>query len=283
MKSLILYTGIVLAVCFPLGTISAQNMTDNSGEQDEEAPTLVISYGLNAGAYFAHKGTANYYSGSGRHNLKEAINRRHTYNRIRESLNYDFELHQLPSDMAYSPAIMVGIFGGLHFNDRTALFASTNYTRLTARDQFTLELERPSFIEGDNIKSYTVYGKEERSEIMAGIRHTYYSPGSYLHPYVEMGGSMTATRIRQNNIRIEGSSYSIRKPVDTYYDVRDDGIGFGAYGGGGFRMDVGESYAFDLGFNSNYTRINLGDNSNYDLQFTFFVRLYLSYGPSGLN
>lgn len=283
MKSLILYMGMVLAACFSVETISAQNMADNTGEQDEEAPTLVISYGLNAGAYFAHKGTANYYNGSGRHNLEEAINRRHNYNRIRESLNYDFELHQLPADMAYSPAIMVGIFGGLHFTNRTALFGSANFTRLSAQDQFTLKLKRPSFIEGDNIKAYSVYGREERSEIMIGLRHTYHGSDGFLHPYFELGGSMTGTRIRQNRIQIEGNTISIRRPTDTYYNVRDDGIGFGAYGGGGVRMEVGDSYAFDLGFNSNYTKINVGDNSNYHLQFTFFVRLYLSYGPSGLN
>ena len=283
MKCLILYTGLVLAACLTVKTVSGQNGADPAGQADEDAPTLVFSYGLNAGAYFAHNGTANYYNGGGRHNLEETINRRHNYNRIRESLNYDFALHQLPTDMAYSPAIMVGIFGGLHFTDRTALFGAANFTRLSAQDQFTLELKRPSFIEGDNIKAYSVYGKEERSEIMIGLRHTYHASDSFLHPYFELGGSMSGTRIRQNSIQIEGSTYSIRRPADTHYNVRDDGIGFGVYGGGGVRMDVGDSYAFDLGFNSNYTKISLGDNSNYHLQFTFFVRLYLSYGPSGLN
>ncbi len=282
MKRLILYAGLVLTLTVrpPGAAVSAQDGTGPAGQQNEEGPTLVISYGLNAGAYFAHDGTANYYNGSGRHNLEEAINRRHNYNRIRESLNYDFELHQLPADMAYSPAIMVGIFGGLHFTDRTALYGSANFTRLSAQDQFTLELNRPSFIEGDNIKAYSVYGKEERSEIMIGLRHVYHSSQSYLHPYFELGGSMTGTRIRQNGIRIEGSTYTIRKPADRYYNVRDDGIGFGAWAGSGVRMDVGESYAFDLGVNSNYTRINLGEHNNYQLQFTLFVRLYLSHGPS---
>ena len=282
MKRFFLFTVLVLFLTgWPAGkAVSGPIAEDLALPPEEEGPTLVISYGLNVGAYFAHKGTANYYNGSGRNSLEEAINRRHNYNRIRESLDHDFELHQLPADMAYSPAIMVGIFGGLHFTERTALYGSANYTRLSAKDQFTIEIERPSFIEGDNIKSYSVYGKEERSEIMIGLRHTYNAPQSYLHPYFELGGSMTDTRIRQNNIRIEGSTYSIRRPTDTYYNVRDDGIGFGAWAGGGVRMDVGESYAFDLGFNSNYARINLGEHNNYRLQFTLFVRLYLSHGPS---
>lgn len=282
MKRFILYAGLILILAFWLpGQLAfGQNVTDSLGLQDDEGPTLVISFGLNTGVYFAHKGTANYYNGSGRNSLEDAINRRPNYNRIRESLNYDFELHQLPADMAYSPAIMVGIFGGLHFTDRTALYGAANFTRLSAQDQFTLELKRPSFIEGDNINAYSVYGKEERSEIMIGLRHTFHKTQSYLHPYFELGGSLTATRIRQNSIRIEGHTYSIRKPTDTYYNVRDGGVGFGANAGGGFRMDVGDSYAFDVGFNSNYTKISLGEHSNYHLQFIFFVRLYLSHGPS---
>ncbi|MFP4065032.1 MAG: hypothetical protein ACLFN2_02185 [Bacteroidales bacterium] len=282
MKRFILYAGLVLILAswLPGKLVFGQDITDSPGLQDDEGPTLVISYGLNTGVYLAHKGTANYYNGSGRNSLEDAINRRHNYNRIRESLNYDFELDQLPADMAYSPAIMVGIFGGLHFTEETALYGTANFTRLSAQDQFTLELERPSFIEGDNIEAYSVYGKEERSEIWIGLRHTFHQSQTYLHPYLEFGGSLTATRIRQNNIRIEGHTYSIRKPTDTYYNVRDDGIGFGAYAGAGARMDVGDSYAFDLGFNSNYAKINLGEYNSYHLQFSLFVRLYLNHGPS---
>ncbi len=256
--------------------ISARLTPRDIPDEDEELRTIRFSYGLNLGLYVANDANAGYYSGSGTNDLNQAINRTHTYDRIRESLGYDFSLHQLPANMGYSPAMLVGVFGTIYVSERTGIHGSFNFTSLSADDQFTLELKKPSFIEGDNIQRYPIAGREERSEIMLGMKHTYVLAHSIFHPYMEAGASMSNTRIKDHRISIEGRRYSIQSPRDAYYDIRDDGIGFGVYAGGGVRIDLGDAYAASIGMVSNYARINLGENQNYHLQFTAFIRLFLS-------
>ncbi len=254
----------------------AQRPFYQMSEDEEELRSIRYTYGLNTGAYFANDGTANYYNGTGRHCLESAINRQHSYNRIRESLGYDFELHALPQDMGYSPAMLVGVFGTIFIGNRTAIHGEFNYVRLEARDYFSLELDRPSFIEGDNVYLFPLRGSEERSEIRLGLQHTAELSGSSAHPFFEGGMSFINTGVRENTARIEGRSYSIRNLSDAYYDFRDDGIGYGGYATIGVRMDIGDAYAMALGANSSFVNLNLGDNDAFYLNYSIFARLFLT-------
>ncbi len=248
-------------------------------DDDDKMRSIGFSYGLNLGGYFANNATANYYNGSGRNDLEQAIMRQHNFNRIRESLGYDFELHQLPSNMVYSPAILVGVFGTLHFNTRTSLHAEFNYARIRIQDQFTLRIMRgdPGLI-GHDIERFNILGTEERSDIRIGIQQTYLSKNTPVHPFIEAGVNMINTKARENRVQIAGNSYSILNLTDTRHGFRDDGISFGAYAGSGIRMDIGESYALALGAHANFANINLGENDKYNMHYSIFVRLFLSAG-----
>lgn len=251
---------------------------------DAGPPGRQFSYGLNLGAYIANNATGNYYNGSGRNNLVETLTRQHTYNRIREALGYDFEFpgepHQyLPQSMSYSPAMLVGVFGSLHFNHKTSLIAEFNYTRLRLQDQFMLRILRgdPGLIDHD-IERFNILGTEERSDIRIGIQRIFPLREQQVHPYLEAGANMINTKARENRVQIAGSTYSILNLTDVRYGLRDDGISFGLYAGGGLKMDVGENYALLLGAIGNYASINLGDNSQYNMHYSIFIRLFLNTG-----
>lgn len=256
---------------------SAYQLQSEHDQEDEELRSIRYTYGLNIGAYFANDGTANYYNGSGHHNLEASINRQHNYNRIRESLGYDFSLHALPQDMGYSPAMMIGVFGTIYMGERTGVLGEFNYTRLEAEDYFSLELDRPSFIEGDNVYLFPLKGTEERSEIRLGIQHTAEAIGASTHPFFEAGLSFINTRVRENSARIKGRSYNVRNISDTYYDFRDDGIGYGAFATLGLRLDIGENYAMALGANSSFVNITLGENDSFYPNYSIFTRIFLTY------
>ncbi len=243
-----------------------------------------FSYGLNIGAYIANNTTGSYYNGSGRNNLVETLTRQHTYNRIREALGYDFEFpgepHEyLPQNMSYSPAMLVGVFGTLHFNSKTSLMAEFNYTRLRLQDQFMLRILRgdPGLI-GHDIERFNIMGTEERSDIRIGIQRIFPLREQQVHPYLEAGANMINTKARDNRVQIAGSTYSILNLRDVRYGFRDDGISFGVYAGGGLKMDVGENYALLLGAIGNYANINLGDNTQYNMHYSIFIRLFLNTG-----
>ncbi len=244
---------------------------------------LRYSYGINLGGYFANHATANYYNGSGRNSLEATITRQHTYNRIRESLGYDFELpgepHQyLPQNMRYNSSMLVGVFGNLHFNS-ISLLVDFNYVSLRLQDQFMLRIltGEPGLI-GHDLRRFSIQGTEERMDIKVGLQQIFSLEDRQVHPYIEAGFNMINTRVKENRVEIAGISYSILNLTDTRYGFRDDGISFGVYGGGGVRMDVGESYAVVVGGLANYANINLGDYDSFNLHFSIFIRLYLTMG-----
>lgn len=285
----------VLVVFFcPVSAISSDSGMMNKSfafydpvynEDYPDSGALQFSYGINFGIYFANNATANYYNGSGRNNLVETITRQHTYYRIRESLGgYDFEFPGdpadfLPQNMSYNPAMMVGVFGMIHFNQRTSLHAEFNFSRLRLQDQFMMRIIKgdPGFI-GHDIERFNILGTEERSDIKLGLQQIYRSPRNEVHPYVELGFNMINTRVKENRVQIAGSSYSILNLTDRRYGFRDDGISFGAYAGGGLRIDLGRSNALTIGALANYASINLGDYDKYVLHYSFFVRLFLNAG-----
>jgi hypothetical protein len=249
--------------------------------QGENGPSIWFEYGMNLGFYFAHSSTANYYNGQGggsggRRSLEQVMRTDLNYNRIRQDLGYDFSLHALPMDMRYSPSILLGFFGSLHFGPRSALVADFNYTKLRLEDQFTLLLERFSNIEGDNIERFTITGSEERVDLRLGYQHTFLSRESYIHPYLEAGFSLTDTKVKEIRTQIRNSTYSLFHASTTQYTLeRDFGMSAGGYAGIGLKMDVNENFRLTVGYASLYTQINLGENDESRFQHSIFVRLNL--------
>lgn len=250
----------------------------NQVAEQESKNLLRFDYGMNMGFYMAHPGTANYYNGSSAEfSLERAIiTNTYNYNRIRQDIGYDFEIHGLPTQMSYKPAMMLGFFGVMNFSPRAGIMAEFNYARLKAEDRFTLEIERVVFIEGDNIELYPIVGTEERLDLRFSFQYTFLSSNSYLHPFMETGLSITDTKLKANTARIRSGSYSIKYPMDNYFQMRDYGIGFGGFATAGLKMDVNENFALWLGYSANYSRINLGENDRFLLQHTLFLRFSLA-------
>lgn len=271
------------------GDPAALRNVDPAALRSEDPPAVWFAYGMNMGFYFAHPSTANYYNGSeggagGRRSLEQILRTSLNYNRIRQDLGYDFSLHGLPAGMRYSPSIMLGFFGSLHFGPRAALIADFNYTRLRVQDQFTLQLERFSNIEGDNIERFTITGSEERVDLRLGYQHTFPSRESYIHPYLEAGFSLTDTKVREIRTQIGSSTYSLFHASTTQYTLeRDFGMSPGGFAGIGLKMDVNEHFRLTVGYSSLYTRIRLGSNDGSHFQHSLFVRLNLDglFGTGG--
>jgi len=280
-----------LLLAFCTNGVSAQfratakgiSFSQNPVPERETQNVLRFDYGMNIGFYMANPGTANYYNGSGEHSLERAIiTNSFNYNRIRQEIGYDFQIHGLPSQMSYKPAMMLGFFGAMNFNPRAGIMAEFNYARLKAEDRFTLEIERVVFIEGDNIELYPIYGTEERLDLRFSFQYTFLSKSSYLHPFLETGVSITDTKVKENRVRVRSNTIAIQNPVSSFYQIRDYGIGFGGFATAGLKMDVNETFALWLGYSANYSQINLGENDKFLLQHTLFLRFSLA-GLTGVN
>ena len=254
------------------------------GEPVERA--IRLDYGLNIGAYIADRSTANYYNGSGQYTgvgnqgtLERIIgsSNERNYTRIRQVIGYDYEIDGLPTAMRYNPAMMVGLFATLHLGQRMAVIVESNFVSLKTQDQFTIKLARHSDIEGDNIERHAISGTEERIDIRIGLKYTFVSEKSYIHPFVETGFVATDTKAKSNTARIGNSTYNIYfSGTSQYVPERDFGMGIGAYATLGVAMNVSDNFSFDIGFSSHYNKINLGNHDDFGLQHSLFVRLNLN-------
>lgn len=269
-------------------TINDRAVDDDTSEASNNQKGIRLDYGLNLGSYFANKFTANYYNGTGAYSsvgrqgrLEQIIGKQNRYNyeRLRQQIGYDFILPDdyYPMAMRYNPAMMVGLFAVVSFSPNIALLAESNLSRLRIQDQFTIELERFSSIQGDNIERHSISGTEERVDIRIGLQYTMLSRNSGIHPFLEGGAQFTDTKVKSNSISIGGSTLSLSVPGSSQYSPeRDYGIGLGGFLSLGIKMEVTEQFQFSLGYSGHYSNINLGTFDEYRLQQSLFLRFNLS-------
>jgi hypothetical protein len=257
--------------------LSAHNITRGIISEREVALHKRWFYGFNTGAYFAHPSTANYYDGSGVHNLEKALN--HTYNRDKlirgvNEIIQDFSVGGLPGNMLYSPAIQVGFFGGFNLNKMLAATAEFNYTRIKAADKFTLHTDKFTSTSEPYILVGDIYGREERIELRLGFNYTLLTKKT-IHPFIGSGINITDIKVLDNKASVSGIEFSIRDITDDYYGVRDYGMGLGHYTEAGLRFDVNENFNMKLGASVSFSKLKLGDNKNISPQYTLFLRINL--------
>ncbi len=274
-----LFNLMLLMLLWPADVRSQDHRADSlySASAPEEQPAYIhLEYGMNLGFYLAHSATANYYNGSGEYSLEKALNNSYTYNAIWQDIGYDFSLNSLPHNMSYSPAIMLGFFGTLNLNASWGILAEFNYVRLKAEDQIGLLIQRASYVTGDNIELYRIWGTEERIDLRLGVQHTFLSATSSIHPFVETGISMTDTKVIENRARIQSQTISLKNPRSNYLYLQDYGIGMGGFAAAGLKIAVTDFFSLKIGYSANALRINLGNNERFLWQHTAFVRLNLN-------
>lgn len=245
----------------------------------ETAVTARWIYGLSIGLYVPDNSTANYYNGSDEeHNLERALNLYYNRDRIVREVDEiieSFEVYELPMAMQYNPAVQVGFYGGLVFNNAFAVTGEFNYTKLRVSDRFTLATDKETFTTEPYLLLSDIFASEERIELRLGVQYTLQT-SSYMHPFVESGINITDTKILENRVRVGGLNINIRDARSDYYGIRDYGMGFGIFTAAGIKMDVTDTFSLRFGGSVSFSRINLGDNRNVRPQYTAFLRLDLN-------
>lgn len=231
--------------------------------------------GASLGFYFANKNTAQYYNGSGINNLDSVINYSLNHNAIRERLNYDFDLSELPTKMKYNPSLMLGVYAKYSIKN-FGFFANFSMAKLKTEDVFTIVLDDPgNTLSEDIYRQEVVWGNEQRSNIDLGIVYNVPSKGKS-KPYFELGYNISDTKFIDNKINIEGLEYSITNYYYTYNKIERGGIGYGFFGGAGVEIIFNEYLTLDPGFNLYYAKIKLGNFNEFKLNSSMYVRVILN-------
>ena len=180
-------------------------------------------FGLNFGAYFANKKSANFYNGTctwgfedGQarcNSIEERLYLGTTEQQVQNDLNiqsFTIPADASPLNMRYNPGILVGFRFGYRFNNENAIIADLNYADLKAADKFTLVTNLvPDNGQGtQDIRIFNIIGEEQRFNFSLGYR-TGLVINETANWFFGLGGQFTAFRLNANYLEIEGSTYDL--------------------------------------------------------------------------
>lgn len=251
---------------------------DSLHKHKKKKSTDGLYIGANVGFYHANPYTAQFYQGSGIHgsgNIDTTIRSYYNLTAIKQAFNDDsFNLAQLPAKMHYSPAFFFGIY--LKYTIKNSgFFMQFGYTKLTAKDVFTINDYNARYIMGDSEHIESIWGSEERTTIDLGYLYTF-SPKSIYRPFIQAGANLTDTKFVENMIKIEGLQYSIGNAYDAYYKINQGGVGFGAFAGCGIDMKLSDAISVMPTFNIYYTHAKMGYLTNPHINYSFYLTVILN-------
>lgn len=259
-----------------------KNRSDNDDEQIEKNKSW--SFSINTGMAFANKYHANFYNGAdgNQNELSFILDNYYHRQEIKRTLNDSFALVGMPTDMKYNPAFCVGFSIVKKFNKHFGVFAQFNFSRLKAVDYFTLKIgATPTGQAFPNLKNYPIWGKEDRVNIDVGVRGEI-GFANRISGFLEGGLNINNTRVKQNSIAIENLEFSL---INIYgnqayipntqlqeYNIKQGGLGIGAFISPGIEFRFDENAAIDLLGSIYWTKINLMHYSTFKLHYNILLR-----------
>ncbi len=237
-------------------------------------------FGLNIGAYFGNKNSANFYNGDGTGSIND--NQAHkltiserllesgvpTVQQVTNAIgaeSFFIPFDSSPIGMRYNPGIMIGLRVGYRLNNENGFFLDVNVASIKAADKFTLQTNLlPDPMQGtSDIRLYNIIGEESRLNITLGYRAAVViNDGA--NWYLEGGASMLALRMEQNYLEIESQTYNLW--VDTSFGPNNingatsnlTSTGYGVFLGTGVEMFFNEKYEINLGMRLVRDRVVMG-------------------------
>ena len=291
-----------LVVClFPVTIAFPQN--NNDGEQEPKPAKSKFLTGLYIGSYFANKYSASTYNGygfdaDGNQNTfinsfmyQKIVNERGggygQYDEIAQALGVDqkqwvFSESDMPVNMHYNPAIMVGLNLKLPIERRGAFIFNLNASKINVGGVFTINTIRPPSVNpasNTNVYTFPITGKEQRLLIQFGFQQIFGDDEKF-NFFGEIGVNGTLAKFDQNTIYINGLVIDLTQYVNqTLYPAppptrRPIGFGIGAFAGLGVNLDMNKKFTLQLLYTLSHEKVNIGTNPALKLQNGIGLRVY---------
>ncbi len=251
--------------------------------------------GLYLGSYFANKYTAGLYDGYGydADGNKNNFSNSFMFRRIVLELGglsgqtdyvaqalgvgpgeWSFDQTDMPLNMKYIPAFMVGV--NLHYSvtKKDALFLNANACRLILNGNFTIIITTPPIGPQppgyQNIQTFGIMGGEQRVEFQAGYRRIL-GEDEVVNVFIEGGPTLNMTKYLRNqayinSLHIDLVSFYSQTYYPTYRARYLSGMGLGAFAGLGVNIRANTHWTLQLLYSPSFEKINIGEEPKYKFQ-----------------
>jgi len=279
-------------------------------DEDVDKEDMPVAYkkariftGMYLGSYFANKYSASAYNGYGfdvegnRNTFANSFMHQKIINEygggygqfdyVAQALGVDqkqweFNESDMPVNMHYLPAIMVGFNFKIPLRKKTALILNINSTKLSIEGNFTITTLRPPGTNpstNTNLKVFPIRGTEQRVLFQAGIQHLLGKDDKF-NFFVEGGVNGTLAKFDKNTIYINNLQIDLTSYVNqTLYPSpgptkRPVGFGLGAFGGFGTNFELNRSFTLQFLYSLSHERIKIGTNPAAKIQHALGLRIY---------
>lgn len=283
------------------GKKSKTEKRTNYQEQEEwEEPDSVrkFEFGLNFGAYFANKFSANYYNGTpgNTNKVSYVMSNKYWYQDIKRALNAsDTVLVQrdiytgtdgYPRNMHYNVAFSGGLYLRMNFDRKNSIFLEANYAGLKASDMLVMEVDPPNYLTMPDLRYLPIEGKEGRVMIDLGYQRNF-PMKSKIYFFVQAAATMCYTQVRESYFVVEGTKYSI---INIYGDqiyvpntnqqtqnIYQNAFGFGGMIGLGAGLPLTDMFGLEPGFTMQYYPTNLSGYTGFKPSFGINLRIMMAF------
>ena len=300
-KSFFLKSLFLLFILFLTKASFAQDAGNDVGVRGKGKYSKGFHFGLFCGALFANSYSAGLYDGYGlnadgykndfanSHMAEKILNEYGGGNglpdRIAPALNcnhadWAFDQTDMPINMRYNAAIMVGLNMNYQVTPNDAFILNVNGSKLTANGDFTIQVNDPTVGVGSPplLRTFPIIGGEQRLVFNLGYQRIF-GEASQFNFFMEGGLTCTMTKFMTNTININGLIIDLNTYYDTrgyvYYQQKNlTGIGWGAFAGLGFNINISPKWQVQLVYDPSYEKVNIGVDAKNTFQHTAGLRAY---------
>ncbi|MBL7922026.1 MAG: hypothetical protein JNJ40_17050 [Bacteroidia bacterium] len=299
---------LITKIFFCTLLLSNAMLFSQDNEEEAEEPTFrkksKFQTGFYVGSLFANKYSASTYNGYGfdrEGNRNTFINSyMHQkivneygggygqYDYIADAIGVDqrqwtFNESDMPFNMRYVPAIIVGFNFKAPINGSSAFIFNVNAAKLGVEGNFTITKTgptNPNPAANNNILNFPIKGSEQRLLFEMGFQKLLGEEEGKLNFFIEAGFVGTLAKYDRNMIYINNLQIDLtyyvnqaiypapvpgRKPV---------GFGVGAFAGLGANVNINPKFTLQLLYTPSYEKINIGTNPTLKLQNAIGLRVY---------
>lgn len=274
-------------------------------DDDESLPLkkTKLMTGLYVGSYFANKYSASTYNGygfdiEGNQNTFEnsfmhqkIINEYGggygQYDQVADAIGVDqkqwtFNESDMPTNMRYTPSIMVGFNCRIPVEKKSAFLININGSKLNVEGNFTITKIRPQGTNpafNNNIVVCGIRGAEQRLLMQVGFQQLFGSDEKF-NFFGEIGLNGTLAKYDRNYIFINELQIDLTYYVNqTLYPApgptrKPVGFGVGAFAGLGTNFEINPKFAVQFLYTLSHEKVNIGNNPTLKLQHAIGLRVY---------
>lgn len=288
-----------------IAVFSQENGDEDNEQVANKESKKRFHFGFLLGSLFANQYTASVYDGYGfdmNNNkysfesslMNQKINNEygHGYgqpiDQIALALNVEpndwrFNESDMPINMHYLPAFLVGMQCRYSVDNRNAILLNVNGSKLLINGAFTIYTNPPSGSTQINngLKTFPIVGGEQRLMFQIGYQRILGNDEKF-NFFVEGGLHGTLAKYDKNYIQIN----NLQIDLLTYYNQngysspnivsRPLGFGFGAFSGLGVNLTVKSKWTIQLLYSPTYEQINIHIEPVLKFQQSAGVRCYYS-------